>query len=139
MKDGFGIRVGVSIKAEPAKVWECWTDPAHITQWYFASPDWKAPSATNDLVVGGKFSTRMEARDGSAGFDFWGTYTLIEPEAFLGFTLGDGRRVEVRFSVADGGTRVEEEFEPEGTNTTDLQRAGWQAILDSFRRHVESR
>jgi uncharacterized protein YndB with AHSA1/START domain len=138
MADDFGIRVATFVKASPERAWERFTDPGHITRWYFASPDWHAPSARNDLVVGGEFSTRMEARDGSAGFDYWGTYTRIEPLSFLAFTLGDGRRVELRFSAVDGGTRIEEEFEPEGEHSDELQRAGWQAILDSFKRYVEA-
>jgi uncharacterized protein YndB with AHSA1/START domain len=132
------IKVEVVVDAPLAKVWDCWTSPDHVTKWNAASDDWHTPRATNDVKVGGSFSYRMEARNGSAGFDFWGTYSVVNPRERLHFLLGDGRHVDVRFIPEANRVRVVEEFEMEGTNSAELQRTGWQAILDSFKRHVEA-
>jgi uncharacterized protein YndB with AHSA1/START domain len=132
------VRVETTMNAPLSKVWEAWTSPGHITNWYFASPDWQAPRATNDLRVGGSFLTRMEARDGSAGFDFGGIYTVVEPERHIGYRLGDGREVSITFIPSGSRTKVEESFDPETVNPIELQRAGWQAILDNFKAYVEA-
>jgi uncharacterized protein YndB with AHSA1/START domain len=131
------ITVEVLVDAPLAKVWECWTGPEHIVRWNAASDDWHTPSATNDVKVGGKFSSRMEARDGSAGFDFWGTYTVVTPTEHLHSLLGDGRHLDVQFRPEGSRVRVVEEFDAETTNSVEHQRMGWQAILDSFKRYVE--
>ncbi len=131
------ITVATLIKAPIEKVWRSWTEPIHITRWNFASNDWWAPRATNDLTKGGKFSFRMEAKDGSFGFDLEGVYDRVEMQKRIDYTLSDGRKVMVEF-VVDGSTcKVVEEFEAETENSEELQRAGWQAILDSFKKYVE--
>ena len=119
-------------------VWECWTKPEHITQWCFASDDWHAPSSTSDFKIGGKISTRMEAKDGSFGFDFWGTYDEITPNEKLAITMGDDRKWDIYFSVVDGGVKVVEEFEAESENPIEMQQEGWQMILNNFKKYVES-
>lgn len=120
------------------KAWASWTQPQHITQWNHASDDWFCPSAENDLRVGGRFSSRMEAKDGSFGFDFWGTHDEIVLNQFIKSTMGDGRKMEVRFILEAGSVRVIESFEIEDENSLDRQREGWQAILDNYKAHTES-
>ena len=132
------IKVEVLVGAPLAKVWDCWNAPDHITRWYAASDDWHTPRASNDVKVGGKFSFRMEARDKSAGFDFRGTYSVVSPRDHLHCLLGDGRHVDIRFLPEGNRIRIVEEFETETTNSAELQRTGWQAILDSFKRYVEA-
>lgn len=132
------ITVETVVAASPATAWERWTIPEHITRWTFASPDWHAPRATNDLRTGGSFSTRMEAKDGSFGFDYGGDYLHVEKLKRLEMRLGDGRLVEVSFIPMGSGTRIVETFEAEGENPPEMQRTGWQAILDNFKRYVES-
>ena len=119
-------------------VWKKWTTPADVMAWNSASDDWYTPSATNDLRVGGMLNFRMEARDGSFGFDFAGTYDEVIPEKKIAYSLGDDRKVEVEFSPADGGTLVTETFDAETQKAPELQRNGWQAILDRFKRHAEA-
>ncbi|MBK7816762.1 MAG: SRPBCC domain-containing protein [Sphingobacteriaceae bacterium] len=104
----------------------------------FASDDWHAPSSSSDLKVGGKLSTRMEAKDGSFGFDFWGIYKEIKPNEKLTITMGDGRMWETNFSKVDGGTKVIELFEAENENPEEMQKAGWQAILNNFKIYAEA-
>ena len=130
------ITVETTVPVSPELAWEYWTEPRHITQWNQASEDWHTPHAENDLRTGGKFSSRMESKDGKYGFDFWGSYDLVEPYRLLASTLGDGRKVHVSFEPVSAETRIVETFEAEGENTVELQRTGWQAILDSFRRYV---
>lgn len=134
------ISVEVFISASPEKAWQCWTEPEHITKWTFASDDWQAPRAENDLQVGGTFSTRMEARDGSAGFDFGGTYTVVEALERIEYTMSgeDERKVCIEFLSEEGGTRVRETFEAESENSLEMQKTGWQAILENFKKHVEA-
>lgn len=132
------ITVKTLVNAPIELVWECWTQPEHIVHWNFASEDWQCPSASNPLVEGEKFSWRMEAKDGSMGFDFWGTYTRIEFQSALEYTLGDGRLVRIQFEENQDGIELTESFETEGTNSDEMQRAGWQAILNNFKKHVES-
>ena len=132
------ITVQTTINAPIGIVWDKWTGPEHIMQWNQASPDWHTPRAENDLRVGGKYSSRMEARDGSEGFDFWGVYSAIEKHKHIASTLGDHRRVEINFSEQAGQTRLIETFEAEDQNTLELQKFGWQSILDSFKKYVEA-
>lgn len=132
------ITVEAIINAPVEKVWLLWTRPEHITQWNNASDDWHTPAAENDLHVGGKFSSRMEAKDGSMGFDFWGIYTKIEPLKFIGYTLGDERKVEIRFVAEENKTRIIETFDPEDVNSVELQQTGWQAILNNFKKYAET-
>lgn len=127
------IAIETLVHAPLATAWDCWTLPEHITQWCQASEDWHAPRAENDLRPGGRFCTVMAAKDGSFSFDFAGTYTAVEPLRHIAYTLDDGRRVQIDFSAdEDGRTRVVQHFEPESENPEDMQRSGWQAILDSF-------
>jgi uncharacterized protein YndB with AHSA1/START domain len=131
------IKVEVTVDAPLEKAWEYWISPDHITRWYAASDDWHTPRATNDVKVGGGFNFRMEARTGSAGFDFQGSYTFVSPREHLHSLLGDGRHLDIRFLPAENRVRIAEEFETETTYSVEHQRAGWQAILDSFKRYVE--
>ena len=132
------ITVQNTVDAPVEKVWEFWTNPKHITKWNHASEDWHSPSAENDVRVGGKFAARMEARDGSMGFDFFGIYDDVRPNELLEYTMGDGRKVTVNFSSSGNQTRVEETFEAENTHPIEFQKGGWQAILDNFKKYVES-
>ena len=132
------ITVERLVKAPVEAVWRAWTSPADITQWNAASPDWHTPRATVDLRVGGQFSSRMEARDGSMGFDFAGTYTAVEPLRLIESRFGD-RMLRVEFTPGPEGTTVRETFDAESTHSIEQQREGWQAILDNFARHVEAR
>lgn len=132
------ITVEATVNAPAEKVWEFWTKPEHITQWNSASPDWHTPRSENDVRVGGKFSARMEAKDGSFGFDFGGTYDEVVPNQRLAYTIGDGRKVEVDFKANGDNTLVTETFEAEGMNPVEMQRGGWQAILDNFKRYTEN-
>jgi len=132
------ITVYANINAPVQKVWKLWTDPAHIIKWNNASADWHTPRAENDLRVGGKFLSRMEACDGSMGFDFAGIYERVEPLKKIAYVLGDGRNVDVTFTENNGITEVSESFEAEEMNSIELQQAGWQSILDNFRKYAES-
>ncbi len=131
------ITVHSSINAPVEKVWKYWSSPEHITQWCNASDDWHTPHAENDLRVGGKFMSRMEAKDGSMGFDFGGTYDAVRENEYVEYTMGDGRKVKVNFISKGNTTEVEESFEAETTNPIEMQRTGWQNILDNFKKHVE--
>ena len=131
------ITVETVVKAEPGRVWEAWNNPADIKQWNNASDDWHTTSSSVDLREGGKFTSRMEARDGSQGFDFEGTYTRVEPNKTIEYRMGDGREVKVEFVPRADGVLVKETFDTEDENTPELQRQGWQAILENFGRHVE--
>lgn len=132
------ITVTTNINAPIEKVWAYWNEPEHIKNWYFASDDWHAPKAENDLRVGGKFLTRMEAKDGSFGFDFNGVYDAIETNNLIEYKIEGGRKVKVEFASNAGTTIVSEAFEPENENTLELQQGGWQAILNNFKKYVES-
>jgi uncharacterized protein YndB with AHSA1/START domain len=132
------ITVKVTINAPVEKVWEFWTDPKHIVQWNYASDDWHTPKAENDLRVGGKFLSRMEARDGSVGFDFIGEYIKIELHKTIEYILEDERRVQVLFAPSENGTTLTEMFEAEQMNSLELQKSGWQSILDNFKKYAES-
>lgn len=132
------ISVKSKIQAPINKVWQYWTDPYHVSQWNFASDNWHCPKAENNLVVDGEFHYEMAAKDGSASFDFWGTYSTIETGKLIEIVLGDDRKMSVAFEFKDGVTAVTETFEPENINSLELQRAGWQAILDNFKKLVEN-
>jgi uncharacterized protein YndB with AHSA1/START domain len=132
------LTVKADIKALLDKVWECWTEPNHITQWNNASDDWHTPKAENDLRVGKSFVYRMEAKDGSAGFDYEGKYKEVKDNELIAYTLGDGREVEIVFEEKADFTRVTETFEAENTFSLEMQREGWQSILYNFKRYVES-
>ncbi len=132
------IVIETTVKSTIDRVWAAWTTPDDINQWNAASDDWHTPRSTNDLRVGGTFSYRMEARDGSFGFDFGGTYTHVEHGKRIDYVLGDGRTVSVTFEPADGGIKVVEAFDAEDVNSAEMQRQGWQAILERFRAHVEA-
>jgi len=132
------ITIQTTVQAPPDKVWMLWTEPEHITRWNSASADWCCPRAENDVQAGGRFSIRMEAKDGSQGFDFTGTYDQVEPPQYLSYTMDDGRKVEVTFTAAGGTTEVVESFVPETTFPAEYQRSGWQAILDNFRAYAEA-
>ncbi|MET0393944.1 MAG: SRPBCC family protein [Chitinophagaceae bacterium] len=132
------ITIEATVNAPVAKVWDYWNQPEHITQWAFASDDWHAPWAKNDLRAGGSFSSRMEAKDGSMGFDFGGVYDEVREHEYIEYTLGDGRKVTIQFDADGDTTQVTESFEAEGTHPADFQRAGWQAILDNFKKYTEA-
>lgn len=132
------ITIAATVDAPVDKVWTCYTGPDHITGWNFASDDWCCPSAENDLRVGGVYKARMEAKDGSFGFDFEAVYDKVEPEALLSYALGDGRQVTVTFEPVDGATKVTTEFDAETQNPLEMQRDGWQAILNNFKTYTES-
>ena len=132
------ITVETVIKAPIEKVWKLWTGPEHITQWYQASDDWHAPYAENDLRLDGKLKTTMAAKDGSFSFDFEGVYTNIRQHKQIEYTLLDDRKVSINFSGDGKNTKVVETFEAENTNPLEVQKRGWQAILDNFRKFVEA-
>jgi uncharacterized protein YndB with AHSA1/START domain len=132
------ITVKAEIKAPIQKVWNYWNDPNHIIQWNAASDDWHTPKATVDLVVGGKFCSRMESKDGSMGFDFEGIYTEIVPFEKIAYKMPDDRQVQIVFEWLNGQTRVSEMFDAESENSLELQQQGWQAILNHFKKHVET-
>jgi len=132
------ITVQTTVRAPLTKVWKLWTEPEHIMQWNNASPDWHTPSATNDLRTGGSFTSRMEAKDGSAGFDFGGTYSEVIDGQKIAYAMSDGRTVEILFQENDGVTTVAETFNAETENSAEMQKAGWQSIIDNFKSYVES-
>jgi uncharacterized protein YndB with AHSA1/START domain len=136
--DKTAITVETTVKAPVEKVWEHWTKPEHITKWCQASDDWHAPFAENDVRVEGTFKTTMAAKDGSMSFDFGGVYTGVEENKLIEYTIGDGRKVKITFSGNGDETKVMETFEPEGTNPIEMQRGGWQAILDNFKKYSEA-
>ena len=132
------ITIHTLVHAPLQTVWDAWTQPEHITKWCFASNDWEAPHAENDPRTGGKFKTRMQAKDQSMGFDFEGIYSNVEPLKLMEYSMEDGRHVVIEFKETAEGTEVIETFDPETENPEDMQRAGWQAILDNFKKHAES-
>lgn len=133
------ITIEALVNASVEKTWTYWTEPNHIKHWNNASDDWHTPHAENDLRVGGKFTTRMEAKDQSFGFDFGGTYDTVKLNELIEYTMGDGRKVQVSFSRQGDKTLVSERFEPETTNSAEMQQQGWQAILNNFKKYTENR
>lgn len=134
------ITVETTVHVPISEVWQYFTHPEHVVHWNFASADWCSPSADNDLRIGGKFKYRMEARDGSTGFDFGGTYTGVEMEKRLDYVMNgeDARKVSIQFSSEGDRCRVRETFEAESKNSLEMQRNGWQAILDNFKKYAEA-
>ena len=132
------IRIGVIVNAPVEKVWDYWNDPKHIVNWATGSYDWHTTKAENDLKAGGKFLSHMEAKDGSEGFDFTGTYTKIEKYRLIEYTIDDGREVQTIFDADGNKTTITQTFEPEQINSVELQRDGWQTILDNFKHYVET-
>ena len=132
------ITIETTVNASIEKAWKTWTEPTHITKWAYASEDWHTPHATNDLKVGGKFTNRMEAKDGSMGFDFEGIYSEVELYKKISFELEDGRKVMVVFESNGDSTKITETFDPESENPIEMQRSGWQAIIDNFKSYTES-
>jgi uncharacterized protein YndB with AHSA1/START domain len=137
-KESTLVTVSTTIDAPAEKVWRLFTHPKHIVKWNYASDDWHTPKAENEPKVGGKFSWRMEAKDGSAGFDFSGIYTKIEKYKLIGYTLDDGREVKIQFIPDGNATTIRETFETEHENTMEMQRDGWQSILNHFKGYAES-
>jgi len=138
-KDKQIITIKTIVNAPISEVWKHWTTPESIVSWNNASPDWHTPKAENDMRVGGKFNYRMEAKDGSFGFDFWGIYDIILINKQISITLGDERRVETNFTELGEKTEIIELFEAESQNSIELQKTGWQAILDNFKKFVEEK
>lgn len=132
------ITVENTVNAPVEKVWEYWTKPEHITKWNNASDDWHTPWVKADLREGGSFVARMEAKNGSMGFEFGGVYDILRPNEYIEYTLGDGRKVKVTFSARGNATKVVESFEAEETNSVEMQQGGWQAILDNFKKYTEA-
>ncbi|HRG67758.1 MAG TPA: SRPBCC family protein [Saprospiraceae bacterium] len=133
------IEVKVTVSSNLDKVWEYWNSPEHIVNWNFASDEWCAPRAEVNLKPGGHFVCRMESKDGCMGFDFSGVYDVIKPLELIEYTLEDNRKVSIEFLEGAGGIQVIEKFEAESENAIELQQAGWQAILNNFKRYVESK
>lgn len=132
------ITVEATVNAPVAKVWDLWTQPEHITQWCAASDDWHAPYADNDPRTGGKFKTTMAAKDGSFSFDFEGVYDNVVDHSLIEYAIGDGRKVKITFTPDGDSTKIVETFDAEDQNPVEMQRDGWQAILDNFKKHVEA-
>jgi uncharacterized protein YndB with AHSA1/START domain len=132
------IIVETTVQAPVEKVWEYWTEPTHITKWNTATEEWHTPYAENDLQVGGKFLSRMEAKDGSFGFDFGGVYDDVRINEGIAYTLEDGRKVTITFIRQGDETKVIETFDAENSNPIEMQEAGWQAILDNFKKYINN-
>lgn len=139
MEENKPVLMAVAIVNTPVeKVFNFWTKPEHIVKWSSASDDWHTPIAENDLRKGGKFSSRMEAKDGSMGFDLWGIYDEVIQNEYIEYTLGDGRKVKISFTPKGNQTEITETFEAENTNPLEMQKSGWQAILNNFRKYAEA-
>lgn len=134
------ITLQITVAASLGTAWKYWTDPQHIQQWNFADPSWHCPAATNDLRVCGSFNYRMAARDGSFAFDFEGVYDAVEPQSLIAYHLADGRSVRITFeALPNGQTQVTQTFDAETENPIEMQRMGWQAIMDNYKKHLEER
>jgi uncharacterized protein YndB with AHSA1/START domain len=131
------ITIETIVNAPIEKVWNCWTAPGHIVKWNFASDDWHCPAAENDLRVNGEFKSTMAAKDGSFSFNFEGVYTDVQIHKLIAYTIVDGRKVKISFAEKDSQTKVIETFEPENENPEEMQKDGWQAILNNFKKLVE--
>jgi len=132
------ITVKATVKSAVEKVWTFWSEPEHIKNWCNASDDWHAPKAENDLKPGGKFLTRMEAKDGSFGFDFEGIYDEVTENHYIHYTMADGRTVSITFEGGENETKITETFDPENLNPVEMQQGGWQMILDNFKKYTEA-
>ena len=136
--DNTPVTVQTTVNAPIEKVWQFWTMPEHIMQWNNASPDWHTPRAENDLRTGGSFVFTMAARDGSFSFDFGGIYDEVKMHELISYTIADGRKVTITFTPVNNGVDVSESFETESSNSREMQQAGWQAILDNFKKYTEN-
>jgi uncharacterized protein YndB with AHSA1/START domain len=132
------ITVEITVKAVVEKVWDLWTSPEHIVKWNTASDDWHTTKAENDLRAGGRFLSRMEAKDGSFGFDFSGVYDEVKPNQLIAYTMDDGRKAVLNFISNGKETKVIVMFEAENENPIEMQKGGWQAISDNFKKYVET-
>jgi uncharacterized protein YndB with AHSA1/START domain len=132
------ITIKTTVNASPETVWKCWNTVEDIIKWNAASPDWHTPKANNNVTEGGEFSFRMEAKDGSFGFDFFGIYDIVDKPKQLSYTMGDGRKVDIHFSTEGDSTHIVQTFEAESENPIEMQRGGWQSILDNFKKYTES-
>lgn len=133
------ITVEAIVRGKIKQIWSAWIEPEHITKWCFATNDWEAPHAENDLKIGGKFVTRMAAKDKSFSFDFGGTYTKIVLNKIIEYRMEDGREVSISFEEVLGGVKIVEIFDAEKENSIEMQKEGWQAILNNFKKYVESK
>lgn len=133
------ITIETTVQAPIEKVWELYNEPTHVKKWNSASDDWHTPRAENDLRAGGNFLYRMEAKDGSFGFDFFGTYDEVIPPEKIDYTLGDGRKVSITFKAQGNETEIVITFDAESENPIEMQQQGWQAILDSFKKYTEKK
>jgi len=131
------IHTEITVHVPIEEAWAYWTLPEHIMHWNFASKDWQCPQAINDLRTGGTFNYRMEAKDKSAGFDFYGVYEVVEEFTKINYTLGDERKVHIQFIPEGEDTHILQNFEAESENPVDLQRFGWQAIMNQYKEYVE--
>ncbi len=131
------ITIESVVAASPKKVWDAWTEPQHIMKWNFANDDWQCPNASNDLKIGGKYAARMEAKDGSFGFDFEAIYDEVIDQKKITYTMGDGRKATTQFEDLGGKTKVTTIFDAEKENSEEMQKQGWQAILNNFKKYVE--
>jgi uncharacterized protein YndB with AHSA1/START domain len=132
------ITVEATVNAPAEKVWELWTSPKAITEWNSATPEWHTPRAEHDLKPGGSFNYRMEAKDGSFGFDFGGVFDEVNPPHYLEYTIGDGRKVKITFTANGDQTHISQSFEAESVNPVEMQQGGWQAILNNFKQYAEA-
>jgi uncharacterized protein YndB with AHSA1/START domain len=132
------IAIEIVVHAPMEIVWNCWNTPEHIVQWAFASDDWEAPRAENDLRVGGKFLTTMAAKDKSSSFDLTGAYTVVKEHEQIDYTMEGGRKVSTVFTQTPDGVQIRETFEIEDENPREMQRTGWQSILNNFKKHAET-
>lgn len=132
------ITIQTTVNAPIEKIWEYWNKPEHISNWAFAQDDWQAEGISNDLRVGGTFKTIMSAKDKSVSFDFTGTYSNVIENEFIEYDMEDGRHVKIIFKCVPDGVEIIQSFDPEKENSEEIQRAGWQAILDNFKKYVES-
>lgn len=132
------LTISASINAPIERVWQSWNEPKHIVNWAFASDEWHAPSAENDLREGGVFKTVMAAKDGSMAFDFHGVYDVVETNKHISYTLGDDRKVQIDFTKGEDGVFITQSFEAENMNPLEMQQGGWQAILTNFKHYTES-
>ena len=135
--DSIKISIQAQVNAPIEKVWQYWTQPEHIVHWNHASDEWHTPRAENGLRKDGRFNYRMEAKVGSMGFDFTGTYTVVVVNKNIQYVLGDGRKVQILFSETNDGILVEEKFEAENIHSVEMQKNGWQAILNNFKKYIE--
>ncbi|GEP52126.1 activator of HSP90 ATPase [Flavobacterium noncentrifugens] len=132
------ITVKTTVNAPVEKVWKFWSQPEHIKNWNHASPDWHTPIAENDFRAGGKFLSRMEAKDGSFGFDFEGVYDTVTTHQYIHYTMADGRTVSIAFDGDENETKITETFDPENQNPVEMQQTGWQMIIDNFKKYTEA-